>query len=59
MRCDVSLEEGGYQQNCLCATVLSPIIMVDNGTSSFTGQLDLAYVLLGLAVGLLSASSNR
>jgi len=34
LRCDVALEEGEHQQNCLCATVLSTIVMVHSGTSS-------------------------
>jgi len=34
LRCDVGLEEGNIKQNCLCATVLCIIIMVNKGTSS-------------------------
>jgi len=44
LRCDVALEEGEYQENCLCATVcatvLCTIIMVHKSTSSSYRSVD-------------------
>jgi len=40
LRCDVGLEEGEYQENCICATVLCTIIMVHKGTSSSYRSVD-------------------
>jgi len=40
LRCDVGTEEGEYQQNCLCATVLCIMIMVHTGTSNSYTSVD-------------------
>ena len=40
LKCDVGLEDGEYQENCLCITVLCTIIMVHKGTSSSYRSVD-------------------
>jgi len=57
LRCDVGLEEGEYQQSCLCATVLCTIIVVHTSTScTYVGRLHRALILLCLALCLPSTS---
>ena len=56
LKCGVGLEEGEYEENCHCATVLCTIIMVHYEQFLLVGRLYLALILIGLALCVPSAS---